>query len=231
MFPNGQPSTSNVTATPDLLFAELNLCVRLVHFALASILRRTSDHVFPSASKASDQSGQMEGPSLSARPSLPTLPFSHTPQDHFIATRRPTSVRHRSQRARLQPRPRTSASMSLSPVDLNPAPAGTGSRAPRAQSTETTSSTPDLGRPRRPTVQSDIQETIQHPGTVRINVQGAFIVDEEQPDTPQSEDYEHDPKDIRLPNHTTVVSHIAVDATACAQLGLLTTMNFRGVAC
>lgn len=29
MFPNGQPSTSNVTATPDLLFAELNLCVRL----------------------------------------------------------------------------------------------------------------------------------------------------------------------------------------------------------
>lgn len=101
--------------------------------------------------------------------------------------------------------------MSLSPVDLNPAPAGTGSRAPRAQSTETTSSTPDLGRPRRPTVQSDIQETIQHPGTVRINVQGAFIVDEEQPDTPQSEDYEHDPKDIRLPNHTTVVSHIAVD--------------------
>jgi hypothetical protein len=62
-------------------------------------------------------------------------------------------------------------------------------------------------------VQSDIQEAILHPGNVRINVQGAFIVDEEQPGTPQSEDYEHDPKDIRLPNHTAVVSHIAVDVS------------------
>jgi hypothetical protein len=52
-----------------------------------------------------------------------------------------------------------------------------------------------------------------HPGNVRINVQGAFIVDEEQPSTPQSEDYEHDPKDIRLPNHTAVVSHIALDVS------------------
>jgi hypothetical protein len=54
---------------------------------------------------------------------------------------------------------------------------------------------------------------------VKINVQGAFIVDEEQPGTPQSEDYEHDPKDIRLPNHTAVVSHIAVD------------VSIHGVAC
>lgn len=52
-----------------------------------------------------------------------------------------------------------------------------------------------------------------HPGNVRINVQGAFIVDEEHPGTPQSEDYEHDPKDIRLPNHTAVVSHIALDVS------------------
>lgn len=66
-------------------------------------------------------------------------------------------------------------------------------------------------RPRRTTVQSDIQETILHPGNVRINVQGAFIVDENEPSTPRSEEYEHDPKDIRLPNHTAVVSHIAVD--------------------
>lgn len=102
--------------------------------------------------------------------------------------------------------------MSLSSADQqHPATGGTGSKTLRAQPPETTSSTPDFGRPRRPTVQSDIEETIQHPGNVRINVQGAFIVDEEQPDTPQSEDYEHDPKDIRLPNHTTVVSHIAVD--------------------
>ena len=62
-------------------------------------------------------------------------------------------------------------------------------------------------------MQSDIQDTIQHPGNVRINVQGAFIVDEEQPGTPQSEDYEHDPHDIRLPNHTSVVSHVAVDVS------------------
>jgi hypothetical protein len=71
-------------------------------------------------------------------------------------------------------------------------------------------------------VQSDIQEAILHPGNVRINVQGAFIVDEEQPSTPQSEDYEHDPKDIRLPNHTAVVSHIALDVSvfmwSCAPL-------------
>lgn len=57
---------------------------------------------------------------------------------------------------------------------------------------------------------SAIEDTIQHPGTVRINVQGAFITDDE-PTTPQSEDYEHDPRDIRLPNHTAVVSHVAVD--------------------
>ena len=77
-------------------------------------------------------------------------------------------------------------------------------------------------RPRRTTAQSDIHETILHPGNVKINVQGAFIVDEEQPGTPQSEDYEHDPKDIRLPNHTAVVSHIAVDVSvfgvACSSI-------------
>lgn len=64
--------------------------------------------------------------------------------------------------------------------------------------------------------QPEIQDAITHPGDVRINVQGAFIVDEEdsQPSTPRSEDYEHDPKDIRLPNHTAVVSHIAVDVSS-----------------
>ncbi|RMZ71716.1 pantothenate kinase [Pyrenophora seminiperda CCB06] len=92
----------------------------------------------------------------------------------------------------------------------DPATGETGSRAARAQSLETWTS-PESGRPRRTTAQSDIQETIQHPGNVRINVQGAFIVDEEHPDTPASEDYEHDPHDIRLPNHTSVVSHVAVD--------------------
>lgn len=77
---------------------------------------------------------------------------------------------------------------------------------------------PDGARPRRTTVQSDIQDTILHPGTVRINVQGAFIVDDE-PVTPRSDDYEHDPRDIRLPNHTALVSHVAVDVS-CATGGL-----------
>lgn len=94
---------------------------------------------------------------------------------------------------------------------------------PDATTGETGMSTADMpsapvdGRSRRTTVVSlsDIQDTIQHPGTVRINVQGAFIVDDE-PVTPRSEDYEHDPRDIRLPNHTAVVSHIAVDVSVHA---------------
>jgi type II pantothenate kinase len=100
-------------------------------------------------------------------------------------------------------------------MDLDPATGETGGkgRASRAHSPDASSSTPEFGRPRRTTVQSDIQETILHPGNVRINVQGAFIVDEEVPGTPQSEDYEHDPKDIRLPNHTSIVSHVAVDVS------------------
>jgi len=56
---------------------------------------------------------------------------------------------------------------------------------------------------------------VPHPGTIKINVQGAFIVDD-QPPTPVPErtdefDYSHDTNDIRLPNHTNVVSHVAVD--------------------
>ncbi|EAT84366.2 hypothetical protein SNOG_08090 [Parastagonospora nodorum SN15] len=94
--------------------------------------------------------------------------------------------------------------MSPAPAELDPTTGGTGNTASRAQPADIPSS-PAFGRPRRTTVQSDIQEAILHPGNVRINVQGAFIVDEEQPSTPQSEDYEHDPKDIRLPNHTAVI--------------------------
>lgn len=75
--------------------------------------------------------------------------------------------------------------------------------------------TAHVGRTRHSRAQpshSAIEETIAHPGTVLINVQGAFIVPEDQePTTPQSEDYEHDPRDIRLPNHTSIVSHVAVD--------------------
>ncbi|KAI1815438.1 fumble-domain-containing protein [Poronia punctata] len=74
-------------------------------------------------------------------------------------------------------------------------------------------------RPRTMTSVAEIDSTISHPGSVRINVKGAFIVDgSEQPTTPAngyvsgngSGSY-HEGKDIRLPNHTAVVSHIAVD--------------------
>lgn len=130
--------------------------------------------------------------------------------------------RGRRKRVQLQPSPRTPASMSPPPVlDPTNTAGETGNKAQRVQHVDL-SSLPAAGRPRRTTAQSDIQEAILHPGNVRINVQGAFIVDEEQPGTPQSEDYEHDPKDIRLPNHTAVVSHIAVDVSmkswSCALL-------------
>ncbi|KAI0384355.1 fumble-domain-containing protein [Hypomontagnella monticulosa] len=72
------------------------------------------------------------------------------------------------------------------------------------------------GRPRTMTSTAEIDSTIIHPGSVRINVKGAFIVDTpEEPGSPSisgngGNSY-HDTKDIRLPNHTAVVSHIAVD--------------------
>lgn len=60
-------------------------------------------------------------------------------------------------------------------------------------------------------------DPIKHPGNVVINVQGAFIADD-QAKTPgletltgQDEACSHDTRDIRLPNHKAVVSHIAVD--------------------
>lgn len=66
----------------------------------------------------------------------------------------------------------------------------------------------------------DLDTTLSHPGSVRINVKGAFIVDGDGTSTPSSTtssngrgspSHGHDTKDIRLPNHTAVVSHIAID--------------------
>ncbi|KAI0475795.1 fumble-domain-containing protein [Xylariaceae sp. FL0804] len=81
------------------------------------------------------------------------------------------------------------------------------------------------GRPRTMTSTAEIDSTIIHPGSVRINVKGAFIVDRpEQSRTPASGNgngngngngsssaSHSEGKDIRLPNHTAVVSHVAVD--------------------
>jgi len=66
---------------------------------------------------------------------------------------------------------------------------------------------------RRPTDTSAIDSTITHPGSVRINVLGAFIVNEEPSSIAAGTASHHDTKDIRLPNHTAVVSHIAVDVS------------------
>lgn len=69
----------------------------------------------------------------------------------------------------------------------------------------------------------EIHSTIIKPGSVKINVKGAFIVD---PDTAtparttnsvsqngRGSPTHHETSDIRLPNHTAVVSHIAVDVS------------------
>lgn len=59
---------------------------------------------------------------------------------------------------------------------------------------------------------AEIDSTITHPGSVKINVKGAFIVDQENGSpTGSVNGGSHETKDIRLPNHTAVVSHIAVD--------------------
>ncbi|KAH8690535.1 putative pantothenate kinase [Talaromyces proteolyticus] len=64
--------------------------------------------------------------------------------------------------------------------------------------------------PARPSLEA----AIINPGTVKINVQGAYIVDD-QPQTPESatdgDGVHYERKDIRLPHHTSVVSHVAVD--------------------
>ncbi|KAJ5114798.1 hypothetical protein NUU61_000557 [Penicillium alfredii] len=56
-------------------------------------------------------------------------------------------------------------------------------------------------------------EAITNPGAVKINVTGAFIVDDEpRSKSPVEADGVHyENKDIRLPHHTGVVSHVAVD--------------------
>lgn len=70
--------------------------------------------------------------------------------------------------------------------------------------------------PRLQTSTDEIDHTITRPGSVKINVTGAFIVD---PDTAtpalsnggRLSPTHHETSDIRLPNHTAVVSHIAID--------------------
>lgn len=75
--------------------------------------------------------------------------------------------------------------------------------------------------PRTVTSLEEIDSTIIRPGSVKINVKGAFIVDPDMA-TPSNGNgngngngrgspTHHETSDIRLPNHTAVVSHIAID--------------------
>lgn len=68
---------------------------------------------------------------------------------------------------------------------------------------------PDPARPR-------LEDAISNPGAVKINVEGAFIV-ENEPSAPDAiidgDGVHYEGKDIRLPHHTTVVSHVAVDVS------------------
>ena len=74
-----------------------------------------------------------------------------------------------------------------------------------------------MSHSRHPTLQernlSFLHETILSPGAVKINVQGAFIVDQVPLNTTNQPDdgAQHDTRDIRLPNHKAVVSHVALD--------------------
>ena len=64
-----------------------------------------------------------------------------------------------------------------------------------------------------------VDSTIARPGAVRINVQGAFIVDD-RAGSPQSLEVVglvHESRDIRLPHHIAVVSHVAVDVSQPGQ--------------
>ncbi|PHH74363.1 hypothetical protein CDD80_3124 [Ophiocordyceps camponoti-rufipedis] len=71
----------------------------------------------------------------------------------------------------------------------------------------------------RTSTMDDIDSTITRPGSVKINVKGAFIVDADtcSPAPGQAlasgsgSPTHRETSDIRLPNHTAVVSHIAID--------------------
>ncbi|KXS93485.1 hypothetical protein AC578_7529 [Pseudocercospora eumusae] len=85
----------------------------------------------------------------------------------------------------------------------------------------------DLTRPhskkRRLSSSADMQQAIAQPGSIKINVTGAYIINHEDEDnspdrSPTSShsegdehSYQHHKRDIRLPNHTATVSHVAAD--------------------
>jgi type II pantothenate kinase len=68
----------------------------------------------------------------------------------------------------------------------------------------------------------DMEQAIAQPGSIKINVAGAYIIhhnDSSSPDrspprpgfNDEEHTFQHHKRDIRLPNHTAVVSHVAAD--------------------
>ena len=84
---------------------------------------------------------------------------------------------------------------------------------------------PSAKRRRISSSAADMQSTINRPGSIQLDVTGAYIIDhEEENDLERSNEtspaasqdgeeqtYQHHNRDIRLPNHTAVVSHVAAD--------------------
>ena len=63
---------------------------------------------------------------------------------------------------------------------------------------------------------SQLEETIERPGAISINVEGAFIIDDPAAGGVRRDAENgafHDTGDIRLPHHTALVSHVAIDAS------------------
>jgi type II pantothenate kinase len=75
---------------------------------------------------------------------------------------------------------------------------------------------------RRLSSSAGMQQAIAQPGSIKINVTGAHIIDHDDDSSPdrsptsnhsdhEEHSYQHHKRDIRLPNHTAVVSHVAAD--------------------
>lgn len=67
-----------------------------------------------------------------------------------------------------------------------------------------------------------LHEALSKPGAVKINVKGAFIIDEDRDGSPPPQGAEWDgiqwdKKDIRLPHHCETVSHVAIDVSALSK--------------
>lgn len=68
--------------------------------------------------------------------------------------------------------------------------------------------------PASPSLPSRVSKAPPKPASVKINVEGAFIVNDETVSKNGGSEYVHfEQKDIRLPHHVDVVSHIAVDVS------------------